>query len=135
LVRSNSGYELAERSERLWHRWLRYGVDHWHTNSIKLIEPGTDLEVNLIYKSVNRNPLTSLSQVLESFDVGLLGSGYDLELGLKQDLRSFLFPGYDIDGPLPLMPQRRDSWRGGFISQYQGLRELGRYAKYCRYGH
>lgn len=131
----HAGYTLAERSERAWERWLRYGINHWHTNSIKLIDPVTDVEVNLVHKSVNRSPLTTLSQVLESFDFGLLASGYDLQLGVKQDLRSYLFPDYDINGPLPLMPARRTDWRGGFISQYQGLRELGRYAKYCRYGH
>ena len=73
--------------------------------------------------------------MLESFDFGLLGAGYDLELGIFQDMRTYLFPGLDIDGPLPLMPQRRDAWRGGFISQYQGMRELGRYAKYALYGY
>ena len=55
--------------------------------------------------------------------------------GPIQDMRAYLFPGHDINGPLPLMPQRRDAWRGGFISQYQGMRELGRYAKYARYGY
>ena len=33
------------------------------------------------------------------------------------------------------MPNKRDNWRSGFISQYNGLREAGRYAKYHTYGY
>ena len=47
-----------------------------------------------------------------------------------RDLRPYLFPGMDVDGPLPMMPNKRDNWSDGFISQYNGLREAGRYAKY-----
>ena len=129
-----AGFELEDRHSRVWHRWIKYGMSGWHTNSLKLLSPD-GAEVNLVYKKINRHPLTSLSAVLESFDFGLLGAGYDLELGIFQDMRTYLFPGLDIDGPLPLMPQRRDAWRGGFISQYQGMRELGRYAKYALYGY
>jgi hypothetical protein len=50
-------------------------------------------------------------------------------------MRAFLFPGLDPDGPLPLMPNKRSNWRNGFISQYNGLREVGRYAKYHGYGY
>lgn len=130
-------FYLEERHAKVWHRWLAYGFARskmWHTNSIKLISP-LGREVNLIHKLLGRQPLSSLSQVLESFDFGLLATGYDLQLDQKMDLRPFLFPGYDIDGPLPLMPNKRDHWRQGFISQYNGLREMGRYAKYARYGH
>ena len=130
----HAGFTLDDRHERVYYRWLKYGMSSWHTNSLKFHDDD-QLEVNLIFKSVNRNPLTSLSQVLESFDFGLLGTGYELESGQRLDLRGYLFPGMDPDGPLPLMPQRREAWRGGFISQYQGLRELGRYAKYCRRGY
>jgi hypothetical protein len=33
------------------------------------------------------------------------------------------------------MPAKRDNWRNGFISQYNGLRECGRYVKYHGYGY
>lgn len=33
------------------------------------------------------------------------------------------------------MPGKRNAWRSGFISQYNGLREAGRYAKYHTYGY
>lgn len=128
------GYVLDDRMERVWHRWLRYGFNHWHTNSLKLDSPmGT--EVNLVFKLVDKHPTTSLAQVIESFDFGLLAMGYETETGLKRDLRPYLFPGMDIDGPLPLMPNKREAWRGGFISQYNGIRECGRYAKYVSYGY
>lgn len=129
----SQGYEVSERHERVWWRWLKYGFNSWHTNSLKLINP-YGFEVNLVSKILNKSQLSSLSQVLESFDFGLLATGYDLETGTRHDMRSYMFPSWDVDGPLPMMPARRDAWRAGFISQYQGLRELGRYAKYARYG-
>jgi hypothetical protein len=126
---------LNDRYTRVWARWLRYGFKNWQTNSIKLRSPaGT--EVNVIFKKVDGHPTTSLAQVFESFDFGLLGVGVELENGyLWRDLRSYLFPGTPVDHPLPLMPNKRTNWRNGFISQYNGLREPGRYAKYSRYGY
>jgi hypothetical protein len=55
-------------------------------------------------------------------------------------MRQYLFPAnihpQDLDeGRLPLMPNKRDAWRNGFISQYVGLREFGRYVKYVDYGY
>lgn len=128
------GYTLDDRFSRVWARWLRYGFKTWHTNSLRMLSP-TGVETNLVYKLSDGHPTTSLSQVLESFDFGLLGVGYELETGLRRDLRPYLFPGYDLDGPLPMMPSKRDNWRNGFISQYNGLRESGRYAKYAGYGY
>ena len=72
--------------------------------------------------------------MLESFDFGLLAVGYDLEDNSLRDMRDYLFPGLDPNGPLPMMPNKRSNWRNGFISQYNGLRECGRYAKYHGYG-
>ena len=129
-----AGFTIDDRHSRVYTRWLKYGLNSWHTQSLKLNSPD-GLECNLVYKTFDKQPLTTLSSVLESFDFGLLATGYDLERGVRMDLRSYLFPGLDPDGPLPLMPSRRDSWTGGFISQYQGLRELGRYAKYARRGY
>jgi hypothetical protein len=129
----NAGYELNDRFSRVWARWLRYGFNKWHTNSIKLTSP-TGIEVNMVYKLADGHATTSVSQVVESFDMGLLGSGYDLEYGTYHDFRQALFPGMDINGPLPLMPNKRSNWRLGLFSQYNGLREAGRYAKYNRYG-
>lgn len=130
----DEGYSLDDRFSRVWARWLRYGFNKWHTNSLRLLSPSGS-KVNLVYKLWHGHPTTSLSQVLESFDFGLLGVGYDLEHGTRHDLRSFLFPGMDPNGPLPLMPNKRADWRAGFISQYNGIREAGRYAKYANYGY
>lgn len=128
------GYKLDDRFSRVWARWLRYGFKRWHTNSLRLMSP-TGIETNLVYKLTDGHPTTSLSQVLESFDFGLLATGYDLEWDEYRDLRAYLFPDLDPDGPLPLMPNKRSNWRNGFISQYNGLRECGRYAKYHGYGY
>lgn len=129
-----NGYKLDSRFERVWHRWLRYGIKTWHTNSLRLMSP-SGVETNLVFKLADGHPTTSLAQVIESFDFGLLGMGYDLETDTYRDMRGYLFPGVDPDGPLPLMPAKRDSWRNGFISQYNGLREVGRYTKYHGYGY
>lgn len=128
------GYTLPDRSERTWSRWLRFGFKKWHTNSIKMDGPG-GVKVNLVFKMVDGHPTTSLGQVLESFDFGLLATGYDLQYGTYHDFRSAMFPDWTGTGPLPLLPNKRENWRGGFISQYNGLREAGRYAKYTAYGH
>jgi hypothetical protein len=128
------GYKLDDRMERTWVRWLRYGFKTWHTNSLRLHSP-SGVETNLVYKLSDGHPTTSLAQVIESFDFGLLATGYDLEDDTFRDLRPYLFPGRDPDGPLPLMPNKRSNWRNGFISQYNGLRECGRYAKYHGYGY
>lgn len=127
-------YKFDDRSDRIWARWLSYGFKSWHTNSIRLLSPA-GIETNLVYKLSDGHPTTSLSQVLESFDFGLLGMGYDLRDGTYRDLRPYLFPGMDVNGPLPMMPNKRDNWRNGFISQYNGIREAGRYVKYHEYGY
>jgi hypothetical protein len=130
----DSGYKFDDRFDRVWYRWLKYGFNKWHTNSLRLVSPH-GLETNLVYKLQGGNPTTSLAQVIESFDFGLLGMGYELESNSYRDLRSYLFPHHDPAGPLPMMPDKRDNWRRGFISQYNGLRETGRYAKYVGYGY
>lgn len=130
----DNGYTFADRFERVWWRWQRMGVKSWHTNSMRLMSP-LGVETNLVYKIVDGHPTTSLAQVLESFDFGLLAVGYDMEQDQYRDLRGYLFPGMDPVGPLPMMPNKRENWRRGFISQYNGLRECGRYAKYHDYGY
>lgn len=130
----NAGFKLEDRMQRVWHRWLKYGTKNWHTNSLKLELPSVGIKVNLVYKLVDGHPTTSLAQVIESFDFGLLALGVDVESGQWRDMRSYLFPGTSPGQALPLMPNKRDNWRNGFISQYNGLREVGRYAKYHGYG-
>jgi len=136
------GYKFDDRFDRVWHRWLRYGFKTWHTNSLRLTSP-TGIETNLVYKLTDGHPTTSLAQVLESFDFGLLGMGWDIECDQYRDLRPYLFPaqylamstGRTHPAALPMMPNKRDNWRNGFISQYNGLRECGRYTKYHGYGY
>ena len=128
------GYVLNERYSRVWWRWLRYGFGRWHTNSIKL-ESVKGVETNVVYKLQDGHPTTSLGQVLESFDFGLLAVGWDAEAHMYRDLRPYLFPGMDPSGPLPMMPDKQRNWVQGFISQYNGLREGWRYGKYAGYGY
>ncbi|USH45467.1 hypothetical protein SEA_DOTI_20 [Microbacterium phage DoTi] len=129
----DAGYTLDPRHERVWHRWMKMGLGKWHTHSIKLSKGSID--VNCVFKIVDGHPTTSAAQVIESFDFGLLAHAFDCELMVWRDMRSYMFPQItDHDGALPLLPLRREAWVGGFISQYQGLREIGRYIKYLDYG-
>jgi hypothetical protein len=136
----DKGYKLDDRFSRVWVRWLRYGFKSWHTNSLKLVSPG-GVETNLIFKTTEGHAATSLAEVIESFDFGLLCRGYETESGQKRDMEDYLFSnivvphGYNQRPALPLMPNKRANWRDGFISEYNGLREFGRYAKYHRYGY
>ena len=131
----HAGFKIDDRHQRVWHRWLKMGLGKWHTHSLKLHSSTVPvMEVNCVFKLVDGHPTTSAAQVIESFDFGLLAHAYDCELMDWRDMRSYLFPGYNPDGPLPLLPLRRETWENGFISQYQGLREVGRYAKYADYG-
>lgn len=128
------GYTVDESFSRVWARWLEYGTGNWHTNSIRL-NSDDGVEVNIVYKLVQKHPTTSLAQVIESFDFGLLAVGYDLEMDERRDMRRYLFPNHALGDPLPMMPNKRSDWRHGFISQYNGLRQSGRYAKYHKYGY
>jgi hypothetical protein len=128
------GYKLDDRFSRVWVRWLRYGFKSWHTNSMRLLSPG-GIETNLIYKLTEGHAATSLAEVIESFDFGLLCTGYETETGTYRDMRSYLFPSFSKGDALPMMPNKRANWRDGFISDYNGLREFGRYAKYYGYGY
>lgn len=128
------GYKLDDRFDRVWKRWLRYGFKSWHTNSMRLHSPG-GVETNLVYKLTEGHAATSLAEVIESFDFGLLCTGYETETGAYRDMQSYLFPTSSKGDALPMMPNKRVNWRGGFISQYNGLREFGRYAKYHGYGY
>lgn len=135
----NAGYFIDVRHKRLWERWLKYGMKGWHTNSIKLEHELSGLEVNVIYKLVDGHATTSLSQVIESFDFGLLAiGGWETETDTYRDLRSYLFPSsnhYSTAAALPFLPNKRAAWQQGFISQYNGLRQAGRYVKYIDYGY
>ena len=127
-------FKLAPRYDRVYSRWLKYGIGNWHTNSVVLLSPATGRKHNLVFKTAGRAPLSSMSQIIESFDFGLLHSGLDLQEGIPRSMKSYLFPQYVDDAALPLMPIRRNDWREGFMSRYQALREPARYLKYCNYG-
>lgn len=131
------GYTLDDRFKRVWERWLRYGFKNWHTNSLRLVSPG-GVETNLVFKTTEGHAATSLAEVIESFDFGLLCRGYDLETGTYRDMQSYLFTDVRYRDPwvsLPMMPSKRANWRQGFISEYNGMREFGRFAKYSLYGY
>lgn len=134
----NKGYAIEDdKFTKSWKRQLKIGVGKWHTNSMKLLDQHTGTEVNVVYKKVDGHQTTRLSQVLESFDFGLLAVGYEVENGKFYDMRSYFFgPGAHQRDALPLLPYREDHLSQGFMSQFIMLRTAGRYARYAhQYGY
>lgn len=134
----NRGYEIAdEKFGKMWRRHLHMGIRRWHTNSMKLLDSATGTEVNVIYKLVDDHPTTKLSQVLESFDFGLLAVGFETETGRFHDMRSYFFgPGAESGKALPLLPYRAEHLGEGLMSKFIMLRTAGRYARYANeYGY
>lgn len=131
----SAGFVFGDRFDLVWNRWKNYDMGGWHTNSIKMYDSPGGIEYNVVYKLLGKHPVNSLAQVIESFDFGLLATGYDLRENVFRDMRDYLFPGHKHGDPLPLMPNKREAWRAGHISQYNGIREAGRYVKYVSYGH
>lgn len=132
----NHGYSIADsRFERMWSRHVQMGFNQWHTNSMRLLDDATGTEVNVIYKRVDGHETTRLSQVIESFDFGLLGVGYETATGRFRDMRGYLFPDHNPDGPLPMMEYRVGTVGLGLMSQHIMLRTAGRYVRYHGYGY
>lgn len=135
------GFSFASDNEAMkWDRWLAWDMNiGWRTNSIKLVgsvhhatEP---YEVNVVYKTFEKQPVKRLSLVLESFDFGHLATGYELRTGEWRDMRPYFFPGASNFLSLPLLPDRQDRWANGLITQYTGIRQAGRAVKYQGYGY
>lgn len=125
----DNGYVMDDKYSRVWYRWLKYGFNNWKTNSMKL-QSLSGIEVNVVYKLVDGHPTRSLAEVLESFDFGLLGRGYDMQAGKWRDLRGYLFPNDPLNGPFGMMPDREENWKQGHFGWYNGLRQPYRYAHY-----
>lgn len=135
------GFRFASDNEAMkWDRWLAWDLNiGWRTNSVKLVghvNAGVeDYEVNVVYKTFEKQPVKRLSLVLESFDFGHLASGYELRTGAWRDMRPYFFPGMSNYISLPLLPDRADRWENGLITQYTGIRQAGRAVKYAGYGY
>ena len=135
------GFGFASSNEAMkYDRWLAWDMNiSWRTNSVKLsgridssIEP---YEVNVVYKTFEKQPVKRLSLVLESFDFGHLATGYELRTSEYRDMRPYFFPKVVDFKALPLLPDRQDRWTNGLITQYTGIRQAGRAVKYQGYGY
>lgn len=137
----NNGFTFASDNERMkFERWLSWDLNiGWRTNSVKLVghvhSHLADYEVNVVYKTFEKQPVKRLSLVLESFDFGLLATGWDLVSGTFRDMRPYFFPGVSTFSSLPLLPDRQERWENGLITQYTGIRQAGRAVKYLGYGY
>jgi hypothetical protein len=140
---TEGGFEFASDNEAMkWDRWLAWDLNiGWRTNSVKLRgyvdgpKPLEPYEVNIVYKTFEKQPVKRLSMVLESFDFGHLAMGYELRTGEYRDMRPYFFPNEPSFKALPLLPDRHDRWSNGLITQYTGIRQAGRAVKYHAYGY
>lgn len=136
------GYQPMDRFDRVWKRHLKFGFNSWHTNSMRLESPD-GVEINVIYKRVDGQPTTKLSDVLESFDFGLLAMGIDAETDTFHDMRQYLFGHQvaqgelaDLNHALPMLPYRSSTVGQGYMSQHIALRTFGRAQRYFdQYGY
>lgn len=137
----DNGFTFASDNEAMkWDRWLAWDLNMgWKTNSVKLVGHSNphleDYEINVVYKTFEKQPVKRLSMVLESFDFGHLASGYELHSGTYRDMRPYFFPHESSNNALPLLPDRQDRWVNGLITQYTGIRQAGRAVKYIGYGY
>ena len=130
----NNGAVPVGRYARIWERWNTFGVGNFWTNSMQF-EMLNGLSVNLVFKTVRKQPIRSTADVLGSFDFGFLCEGYDLTHGKFRSMISFQFPDWDGKSPLGMVDGRWKDWSQGYMSQHVGLREgIVRYPKYHRYG-
>lgn len=133
-----AGFSLPDRMEQAAEDWTVYGVPNWQTNSLRLLNDD-GLELNLIGKTVEGQPVISLEDTLRSFDLGLLARGWDCYEGTYHDMRAYFFqkgnPNFDPNGPLPWIPGRLNRFRKGRFSTHVAFRQPERIAKYAQYGY
>lgn len=133
LLLSNGGVPVG-RYARIWERWNKFGIGNFWTNSMQ-VQMLNGLEINIVYKTVQRKPIRNTADVLGSFDFGFLCSGYDLTHDKARSMITYQFPDYRAGDPYPMVDERWKDWSQGYMSQHVGLREgVFRYPKYYRYG-
>ena len=123
------GYVMDEANAAIWDALVQFGTGGWHTNSVKF-QSREGLEVNLIYKTVNKAPIAGQEELLLTFDASSLTIGLDLEYMRWVDLRKSLWPDMDPDGPLPMAPGKRFRWRAGKFQYYEALRQPTRWTRF-----
>lgn len=129
----DKGAVMEPRNHRAWQRWRKWGVGNWQTNSIKL-ELLHGVELNIIFKRERGNAVRTLHEVLGGFDFGHLAMGYDMRTDTFRNMQSYFYgEGVDPHAPLEMMPDRRDDWVEGFMSDWSGPRQGYRYGKHVQY--
>jgi hypothetical protein len=123
----NQGAVPADEEEgRKLKRWMMYGSQGWHTNSVRL-EAIDGFEYNLVFKTIDKHALRTPLDIVNSFDFSNLGVSFDLRTGERRDLRDYYWPDDDKDR-VRLLPDREQQWLTGSIGKFTGLRQAGRYA-------
>lgn len=117
------------RMSRIYRRWQRRGIN-FHTNSLRVDMP-QGFQINLVWKLADNVPLMTMAAVLESFDFGELGIGYDLKTGKFREMRPYFFPGGEppwLD--MGLIDSRLEAVEMGAFTSYTGIKMVARWKKY-----
>jgi hypothetical protein len=122
------GAVMDEENSRTMERWSGRGTGDWHTNSVRLELLNDEVEVNVVYKIVDKRPLRTHTQVVESFDFSNLTHSIDLRTGKEYDLFDHLFRGED-PSKVRLLPDREWQWLNAKVGKFTGIRQGERYAK------
>lgn len=117
---------LNENEHRKLKRWLRRGMDKFDTHSIR-IETLQAVEFNLVFKLVDRKPLRTATEQVNSFDFSNVSMSTDMRTGQVLDLFPYYWPDGNPD-EVRMFPDREEQWLTGSISRFTAERQAGRYA-------
>lgn len=117
---------LNEGEERKLKRWMRFGMGHFDTHSLRL-ETLQGVEFNLVFKSQDGKPYRTAAEQVGSFDFSNVSMSTDMRTGETYDLFEYYWPGGNPD-MVRMFPEREEQWLTGTIGKHTGSRQAGRYA-------
>jgi len=124
---------LDNKDERTLRKWERRGTNGWKTNSIRVVTH-QGVEVNLVYKTIDKHPLRTPLEQVASFDFSMLGVSYDLRTWERRDLGTYFWPEGQ-DHKYCLFEDREEQWLNAEVGIFTGLRQADRYARYVARGY
>ena len=124
---------LEHKDLRILRKWERRGTNGWKTNSIRVVT-NQKVEVNLVYKTIDKHPLRTPLEQVQSFDFSMLGVSYDLRTWERRDLGTYFWPDGQ-DNKYCLFEDREEQWLNAEVGIFTGLRQADRYARYVERGY
>ena len=133
ILMQAGAYPLEHKDERTIRKWKRKGTQGWKTNSVR-IKTHQGVEVNLVYKTIDKRPLLTGLENVSSFDFSMLGTCYDLRTWIRRDLGNYYWP-QGQHGEYRLFEDRELQWLNADIGIFTGVRQADRFARYVSRGY